>query len=184
MSADIQQAVLIQRPVFKMNPAADFWQQARGPPPISPSDTAANNNNNNNSTNNNNTMTTPPLQQQQPPPPPQQQQHPQQQQQQQQHQHQHQQQQQQQPQQPQPPPPPQQPQQQPQPDVQQNSAPNNGATPGPISMAMNAGETKQEPPQDGMMSPGGGTSNALVLADSKMMMTEKIVNELQVNVLH
>ncbi|XP_014262387.1 zinc finger protein 629 isoform X2 [Cimex lectularius] len=34
MSADIQQAVLIQRPVFKMNPAADFWQ--RGPPSASP----------------------------------------------------------------------------------------------------------------------------------------------------
>ncbi|XP_072155911.1 uncharacterized protein dati isoform X3 [Bemisia tabaci] len=57
MSTDIQQAVLLQRPVFKMNPAADYWHQARGPPTTAtpPADAS---NNNNSATSNNNTSTT------------------------------------------------------------------------------------------------------------------------------
>lgn len=68
MTTDVQHAVLLQRPVFKMNPATEFWQQQRGPnhmimpdnPPSPSNDTTLLNNNNNtqcNSLNNNNTAT-------------------------------------------------------------------------------------------------------------------------------
>uniref|UniRef100_A0A8D9AMG5 Zinc finger protein 583 n=1 Tax=Cacopsylla melanoneura TaxID=428564 RepID=A0A8D9AMG5_9HEMI len=67
MSTDVQHAVLLQRPVFKMNPATEFWQQQRGnhmsmndnPPSPSHDTTLLNNNNNTQCTslNNNNTTT-------------------------------------------------------------------------------------------------------------------------------
>ncbi|KAI5713317.1 hypothetical protein M8J76_007259 [Diaphorina citri] len=67
---DVQHAVLLQRPVFKMNPATEFWQQQRGanhmsmgdnPPSPSNDNTLLNNNNNTQCTslnNNNNNATT------------------------------------------------------------------------------------------------------------------------------
>lgn len=186
MSADIQQPVLIQRPVFKMNPAADFWHQARGPPPISPT----NNNNNTSSNNNNNPMSTPPPMSH----PPQSllqhvqqqiQQH-QQQMQQQAQQHQQQQQLQQQAQQQQQPPPQLQspqlhsPQHQLQsPPLQDghhtpNSTPSSG--PGP---QLPPGPGTPEPPNDGLHSPVGGPSNALALVGDRSI-NDKLVNDFQV----
>lgn len=55
MSTDVQHAVLLQRPVFKMNPANEFWAQQRGSnhmpmtdnPPSPSNDSSLLNNNNN-----------------------------------------------------------------------------------------------------------------------------------------
>ncbi|XP_046671635.1 transcriptional repressor CTCF-like isoform X4 [Homalodisca vitripennis] len=172
MSADIQQPVLIQRPVFKMNPAADFWHQARGPPPISPTDSLNSNNNNNNNTssNNNNSISTPPPMQPQSLLQHAQQQMQQHQQHQQQMHHQQQQQSQQQ----------QQAQQQPQqPQQPQLQSPNEGhSTPNNSSTAP-AGPGTPEPPSDGLHSPVGGPSNALALVGDNKMMNDKLVNEFQ-----
>lgn len=64
MSTDVQHAVLLQRPVFKMNPATEFWAQQRGsshmpmtdnPPSPSNDSSLLNNNNNSQCTSLNNT---------------------------------------------------------------------------------------------------------------------------------
>ncbi|XP_054269149.1 zinc finger protein 629-like isoform X3 [Macrosteles quadrilineatus] len=168
MSADIQQPVLIQRPVFKMNPAADFWHQARGPPPISPTD-GHNNNNNNSSSNNNNSMSSPPLHHQQ---------HSQLLQQMQQHQQQYQQQAQQ----------AQQNQQNQQNQQQQQAAQqqNNMQPPPPGAEGQSPGTPSiappqtPEPPQDANLhSPSGGPSNALALLPEAKMMNDKLATEFQ-----